>query len=73
MNFHCDYMILSSLYESDLAVCREVVGVPRLLAPGALDRVPVDVGVVHGDYGVRRRLLRRKPGIKEMRLDQKYA
>ena len=44
-----------------LAVCGEVVGVAGLLAPGALDRVPVDVGVVHGDYGVRRGLLRRKP------------
>ena len=57
---------LSPVVESYLAVCREVVGVSRLLAPGALDRVPVDVGVVHGDYGVRRGLLRRKPATNKM-------
>ena len=39
----------------------QVVGIPRLLPPGALDGVAVDVGVVDGDNGVGGGLLRGKP------------
>ena len=42
-------------------VGRQVVGVSRLLSPGALDGVAVDVGVVHRHDGVGGRLLCGKP------------
>ena len=47
---------------------RQIVGVSRLLPPGAFHRVSVDVRVVYGHDGVRRGLLGGKSKIKKRKV-----